>query len=83
MRALLAHSAARGLGLTAEHLLFGAADAEIAAILAARAAATPSGDLSPEPADPATAGGATEAGEGGGGDCAAAPSVQTRPAEAA
>lgn len=39
MRALLAHSAARGLGLTAEHLIWGAEEAEIEAILAARTAA--------------------------------------------
>ena len=36
MRRLLAHSAARGLGLTAEHLIWGADEAEIEAILAAR-----------------------------------------------
>jgi len=37
MRALLAHSAARGLGLTADHLIWGAPAAEIDAILARRA----------------------------------------------
>lgn len=36
MRALLAHSAARGLGLTADHLIWGAPASEIEAILAAR-----------------------------------------------
>lgn len=36
MRRLLAHSAARGLGLTAEHLIWGADAAEIEAILSAR-----------------------------------------------
>lgn len=36
MRALLAHSAARGLGLTADHLIWGASAEEVAAILAAR-----------------------------------------------
>lgn len=36
MRALLIHSAAHQLGLTAEHLIWGAPEAEIAAILAAR-----------------------------------------------
>lgn len=36
MRALLAHSAARGLGLTADHLIWGATEDEITAILAAR-----------------------------------------------
>lgn len=39
MRALLDHSAARGLGLTAEHLIWGASEDEVAEILAARAAA--------------------------------------------
>ena len=38
-RALLAHSAAHRLGLTAEHLIWGASEAEIDDILAARAAA--------------------------------------------
>lgn len=38
MRALLAHSDAHGLGLTADHLIRGATEAEIDAILAARAA---------------------------------------------
>ncbi len=38
MRALLAHSTARGLGLTADHLISGAEEAEIAEILAARQA---------------------------------------------
>jgi hypothetical protein len=38
MRALLAHSATHHLGLTAEHLIWGATEAEIEAILAARAA---------------------------------------------
>jgi len=37
LRALLAHSAARQLGLTAEHLIWGAEAAQIEAILAARA----------------------------------------------
>jgi hypothetical protein len=37
MRRLLAYSDAHGLGLTAEHLIRGADEAEIAAILAARA----------------------------------------------
>ena len=36
MRRLLAHSSARGLGLTEKHLIWGADAAEIAAILAAR-----------------------------------------------
>ena len=36
MRALLAHSAAHQLGLTADHLIWGASDDEVAAILAAR-----------------------------------------------
>lgn len=36
MRKLLAFSEARGLGLTPRHLIFGAPEAEIAAILAAR-----------------------------------------------
>jgi hypothetical protein len=42
-RRLLAHSARHGLGLTADHLIWGAPEDEIAAILAARAqtAATP------------------------------------------
>jgi hypothetical protein len=35
-RALLAHSEAHGLGLTADHLIRGAARAEVEAILAAR-----------------------------------------------
>ena len=35
-RALLAHSAAHRLGLTAEHLIWGASEAEIDAILAER-----------------------------------------------
>jgi hypothetical protein len=38
MRALLAHSTAHDLGLTADHLIWGASEAEIAAILAARTA---------------------------------------------
>ncbi len=38
MRRLLAHSEANNLGLTAEHLIRGAAEDEIAAILAARGA---------------------------------------------
>ena len=42
MQRLLTHSAAQGLGLTAEHLIWGASEAEVAAILAARTA-----DLSP------------------------------------
>ncbi len=37
-RALLDHSDRHGLGLTAEHLIRGAGEAEVAAILAARAA---------------------------------------------
>ena len=41
MRALLAHSAAHQLGLTADHLIWGAPEAEIADILAARATAAP------------------------------------------
>jgi hypothetical protein len=40
MRALLAHSQAHGLGLTAEHLITGATEAEIEAVLAARVART-------------------------------------------
>lgn len=36
MRLLLAHSTAQGLGLTADHLIWGAEEAEIAEILAAR-----------------------------------------------
>ncbi len=36
MRRLLAHSAAHQLGLTAEHLIWGADEAEVEAILAAR-----------------------------------------------
>lgn len=36
MRALLDHSDRNGLGLTAEHLIRGASEAEVAAILAAR-----------------------------------------------
>lgn len=35
-RALLAHSARHQLGLTADHLIFGASEDEVAAILAAR-----------------------------------------------
>lgn len=42
MRRLLAHSEAQGLGLTADHLIRGAARAEVEAILAAREAAQPS-----------------------------------------
>lgn len=38
MRALLAHSAAHGLGLTADHLIWGASQDEVAAILTARGA---------------------------------------------
>ena len=38
LRLLLAHSAAHRLGLTAEHLIWGATEAEIEAILAARQA---------------------------------------------
>lgn len=38
MRLLLAHSTAQGLGLTADHLIWGAEEAEIAEILAARQA---------------------------------------------
>lgn len=41
MRALLAHSAARGLGLTEAHLIWGAPAAEIEDILARRAAEGP------------------------------------------
>ncbi len=37
MRALLAHSAANNLGLTADHLIWGATEDEVAEILAARA----------------------------------------------
>lgn len=40
-RALLAHSEAHGLGLTADHLIRGAARAEVEAILAARESAAP------------------------------------------
>jgi hypothetical protein len=40
-RLLLAHSAARDLGLTAEHLIWGAPEAEIDAILAHRAFGQP------------------------------------------
>jgi hypothetical protein len=47
MRALLAHSAARQLGLTAEHLIWGATEAEIEAILAERGVASPKGHPSP------------------------------------
>lgn len=36
MRALLAHSAAHQLGLTAEHLIWGASQDEVAEILASR-----------------------------------------------
>lgn len=36
MRALLAYSTARGLGLTSDHLIWGADEAEITAILDAR-----------------------------------------------
>lgn len=36
MRALLSHSAARGLGLTAEHLIWGAPASEVEGILATR-----------------------------------------------
>lgn len=39
IRLLLAHSAAHQLGLTADHLIWGAAEAEIEAILADRATA--------------------------------------------
>jgi hypothetical protein len=38
MRRLLAHSAAGNLGLTADHLIWGASEDEIAAVLTARAA---------------------------------------------
>lgn len=38
MRRLLEHSDRHGLGLTAEHLIRGASEAEIAALLAARSA---------------------------------------------
>lgn len=41
MRALLAHSDTHGLGLTAEHLIRGAAEDEVAAILAGRDAPVP------------------------------------------
>ncbi len=41
MRRLLAHSEAHGLGLTAEHLIRGAAEAEVEAILAQRGAPAP------------------------------------------
>lgn len=41
MRALLAHSAAHQLGLTAEHLIWGADEAEIEEILAQRDAPAP------------------------------------------
>ncbi len=41
MRALLAHSAAHQLGLTAEHLIWGASEEEIEGILAARGAPAP------------------------------------------
>lgn len=40
MRRLLAHSAAGNLGLTADHLIWGASEDEIAAVLTARAAPT-------------------------------------------
>jgi len=40
MRTLLQHSRQHNLGLTADHLIFGATRAEVDAILAARAAAT-------------------------------------------
>ncbi len=46
-RALLTHSAARNLGLTAEHLIWGATEAEIEAILAERGVASPKGHPSP------------------------------------
>jgi len=39
MRALLAHAAARGIPLTADHLIWGASEAEIAALTAYRGAA--------------------------------------------
>lgn len=41
IRRLLAHSAAHNLGLTAEHLIWGAPEAEIQTILAERGLATP------------------------------------------
>lgn len=41
MRALLAHSDTHGLGLTAEHLIRGAAEDEVEAILAGRDAPVP------------------------------------------
>ncbi|MFN6055929.1 MAG: hypothetical protein ACK47C_07835 [Paracoccaceae bacterium] len=50
MRALLSHSAAHRLGLTAEHLIWGADEAEIEAILAER------GSQPQSHSSPATAG---------------------------
>jgi len=41
MRSLLAHSAARGLGLTEAHLIWGASAAEIDSILATRRVVEP------------------------------------------
>lgn len=41
LRRLLAHSAAHNLGLRAEHLIWGASEAEVAEILAARAQPSP------------------------------------------
>lgn len=41
MRSLLAHSAARGLGLTEAHLIWGAPAAEIETILATRVVTAP------------------------------------------
>lgn len=41
MRSLLAHSAARGLGLTEAHLIWGAPAAEVETILATRAVVEP------------------------------------------
>jgi hypothetical protein len=74
-RALLAHSDRHGLGLTAEHLIRGASQAEIDAILAARPG--PGGEGSPggmapgaspsaHAADPSPAAKRQRAGEGSG-----------------
>lgn len=50
-RALLAHSRRHGLGLTAEHLVCGASEDEIEAILAARSAAPSQGAAAQEAAE--------------------------------
>jgi hypothetical protein len=50
MRLLLAHSAAKHLGLTAEHLIWGATEAEIADILALRELAEGARAIEAQPA---------------------------------